>query len=79
MQSSPGATPAFANLPFLDGTVYAELDEGSYDFDVNVAGTDTTAIAIDDLALDSGKSYTAVAIDNVADISAIAIEDEVTR
>lgn len=73
-----GAAPAFANLPFLDGTVYAELDEGSYDFDVNVAGTDTTAIAIDDLALDSGKSYTAVAIDNVADISAIAIEDEVT-
>lgn len=70
-------SPAFANLPFLSGTAYAELPAGTYDFDVNAAGTDTTALSIPGLALTSGTSYTAVAIGDLADIEALALVDEV--
>lgn len=71
-----GATPAFSNLAFLGGTAYADVPAGRRDIDVNVAGTDDTAIALDDLRVEDGVSYTAVAIGTAAQIQGLVIEDE---
>ena len=73
-----GAAPAFADLPFAQGTTAATLPAGTYDFAVSAAGT-TAADAVlraDGVALAGGSSYTVVAIDELASISALLLEDD---
>lgn len=73
-----GASPAFADVPFGQGTTSATLDAGTYDFAVSAAGT-TAADAVlraDGVALEGGASYTVVALDELASISALLLEDD---
>jgi len=72
-----GTTAAVTGLAFPSGTGYLELDPGTYDFDIAPAGAGIGAkvLSVSDLALESGKSYTAVAFNTVASIQALALED----
>jgi hypothetical protein len=63
-----------APLTFPNNTGYLTVNAGTRNVKVNVAGTSTTAINAD-LPLTKDKSYTVFAIDRVAAIKAIAVED----
>ncbi|MBX2803206.1 MAG: DUF4397 domain-containing protein [Myxococcales bacterium] len=57
-----GATPAFPDADFTDGTDYADLPPGTYDFDVSLDGDPATSPALTlGATLDEGVSYAAVA------------------
>lgn len=63
-----------APLTFPNFTGYLTLNSGTRNVKVNVAGTSTTAINAD-LTLVKDKVYSVFAIDRVAAIKAIAVED----
>ena len=71
-------TPAFANLPFGQGTTAATLDAGTYDFAVSAAGSSAAdaVLRADGVTLDGGASYTVVALDELDSISALLLEDD---
>jgi hypothetical protein len=73
-----GEDPAVADLEFPDGTPYLNVPAGTYTFDVAPAGTsaDDAVLTIEDLPLEAGASYTAVAYDELASISALALGDD---
>lgn len=73
-----GEDPVVQELGFPDGTDYLEVPAGTYDFDVAASGgtADDAVLSIDDLALDSGASYTAVAFDELDSIQALALVDD---
>jgi hypothetical protein len=77
--ANDGATAAASGLAFPNSTGYLELDAGTYDFDLAPAGQPASAsvLAIDDLALEGGTSYTAAAIGPVASLQALALVDAV--
>ncbi|GEM_PF-220334 len=68
---------AVEDLAFPDGTDYLELDVGSYTFDVVPAGGMIAESVLGvTLELMADKKYTAVALGRVADIGALALEDD---
>ncbi len=71
-------TPAITDLPFTDGTAYVPLPPDTYTFDVAPTGTtiDDSVLTVEDLALDEGVRYSAVAYDFVEDITALALVDD---
>lgn len=73
-----GAEPAFANVPFSQGTTAATLDAGTYDFAVSATGASAAdaVLRADGVALEGGASYTVVAIDQLDSISALLLEDD---
>lgn len=73
-----GASPAFADVPFGQGTTAATLEAGTYDFAVSAAGSSAAEAVLraDGLTLAGGSSYTVVALDELASISALALEDD---
>jgi len=73
-----GDEPIVADLEFPEGTPYLAIPADSYDIDVAPAGTsaEDSVLAVDGLALAADSFYTAVAIDNLADISALALTDD---
>jgi hypothetical protein len=75
-----GADPVVPNLEFPKGTAYLEVPAGTYTFDIAPAGgsADDAVLTIDALKLDGGNSYTAVAIDELASIRALALADDYT-
>ena len=62
-----GASPAFADVPFGQGTTAATLDAGTYDFAVSAAGSSAAdaVLRADGVALEGGASYTVVALDEL--------------
>jgi len=66
-----------APLDYPDNTGYLSLESGTVNIKVNVAGTSTTVIN-GDLDLEADKSYSVFAIDAVASISALVLEDDLT-
>jgi hypothetical protein len=66
-----------APLNYPDNTGYLSLESGTVNIKVNVAGTSTTVIN-GDLDLEADKSYSVFAIDAVASISALVLEDDLT-
>jgi len=70
--------PAVEDLEFPDGTPYLEVPPATYTFDVAPAGTsaDDAVLSIEDVALDEGRSYTAVAYDELDSISGLALVDD---
>ncbi len=75
-----GMDAAFSDLAFGQGSDYATLPAGTYDFDVAPAGTSAgdSVLSIEGLALAEGASYTAVAFDTLDNgIKALALMDEV--
>ena len=71
-------TPAVTGLSFPDGTDYLEVPVGTYDIWVSVAGAPSSeaVLEVTGLALAADTSYSAVAIDNVAELSAVALVDD---
>ena len=66
-----------APLPYPANTGYIEVESGSRNIKVNVAGTSTTVINANlDVAKD--KNYSVFAVDSVANLSAIVFEDDLT-
>lgn len=66
-----------APLAYPDNTGYLSLESGTVNIKVNVAGTSTTVIN-GDLDLEADKSYSVFAINAVANISAMVLEDDLT-
>lgn len=66
-----------APLNYPDNTGYLSLESGTVNIKVNVAGTSTTVIN-GDLDLETDKSYSVFAIDEVASITALVLEDDLT-
>jgi hypothetical protein len=61
-----GADALISGLAFPDDTGYAELDPGTYDLEVRVAGTQDVALQLDPLELEAGRAYTVFAIGSAA-------------
>ncbi|WP_114313302.1 MULTISPECIES: DUF4397 domain-containing protein [Thermus] len=60
-----GGPVLFPNLPFPRASQYLVVAAGSYDLEVRVAGTDTVALALPGVVLESGKTYTVFAVGSV--------------
>ena len=78
-----GAVRAFEDLAFEASTDYAQLDEGTYTFDVVPAdgGKADSVLEVADLPLEGDVFYTAVAFDRLTDdgaIQGLAIIDDYT-
>lgn len=72
------AAPAVAGLEFPEGTPYLSVPAASYDVDVAPSGAsaDDAVLSVDDLELSADTYYTAVAIGEVADLSALPLVDD---
>lgn len=57
-----GGDPLFSNLEFSNVSDYGTLDAGSYDLEIRPAGATDVVKALDGIALEGGKNYTALAI-----------------
>ena len=68
---------AGAGLTFPNNTGYLTVDAGNRNIKVNVSGTSTTVIEAD-LALATDGNYSVFAIDEVSQITALVIEDDLT-
>ena len=66
-----------APLTFPNNTGYLSIESGKRNIKVNVAGTDTTAIGAD-IDFMADKSYSLFAIDQVAAIAPLLVEDDLT-
>ncbi|MFN8286910.1 MAG: DUF4397 domain-containing protein [Chitinophagales bacterium] len=66
-----------AALTFPNSTAYLQVESGSRNIKVNVAGTSTTVIDAN-LTLEKDKNYSVFAVDSVSKISAVVIEDDLT-
>ena len=75
-----GELRAIEDLAFQDSSDYLSVEAGSYDFDVVPAdGTiGDSVLGIDDLELMADKAYTAVAFGTLANIGALALEDDLS-
>lgn len=71
-------SPVVAALGFPQGTGYLEVPSGTYTFDVAAAGATPSdaVLSIEGLALAGDTFYTAVAIDELDSISALALVDD---
>jgi hypothetical protein len=64
-------------LAYPDNTGYLEAETGTRNIKVNVAGTTTTVIN-GDLDLEADKYYSVFAVDQVSEITALALVDDLT-
>lgn len=60
-----GGPVLFPNLPFPRASQYLVVAAGTYDLEVRVAGTNTVALALPGVTLESGKTYTVFAVGSV--------------
>lgn len=68
---------AGTNLTFPNSTGYLEVNSGTRNVKVNVTGTSTTALEAN-LNLAQDKNYSVFAVNNVAAIEALVLEDNLT-
>jgi len=66
-----------AALTYPNNTGYLEVETGTRNIKVNVAGTSTTVINAD-LTFEKDKNYSVFAVDSVSSISAIVLVDDLT-
>jgi Domain of unknown function (DUF4397) len=64
-----------AGFPGITDSSYLYLTEGSHNIKVNALGTATTVASLD-VAVAAGKTYTAFAIDSLAKVGFLVIEDK---
>jgi len=67
-----------AALTYPNNTGYIDVETGTRNIKVNLAGTATSVINAD-ITFEKDKSYSVFAVDSVADISAIALVDDLTN
>jgi hypothetical protein len=71
-----GAIPStFRKVTFTQATAYASLGAGNHRLDVTAGTLAMPALTVPQLSLCGGKRYTAVALDSVARIRGLVIED----
>lgn len=72
------SAPVATDLAFGQGTAYLEVPAGTYTVRVTAAGAapEAAVLVVEGLALDAGAAYTAVAYDEVAALSALALVDD---
>jgi hypothetical protein len=68
---------AGTNLEFPNSTGYLEVTSGTRNVKVNVTGTETTVIEAN-LPLEANKNYTVFAIDEVANLMPLVVEDNLS-
>ncbi|MFT3710542.1 MAG: DUF4397 domain-containing protein [Archangium sp.] len=66
---------AFSKVTFTKATAYASVSAGNHRLDVTASTLSMPALSVPQLALRGGKKYTAVALDRVARIRGLVIED----
>lgn len=66
---------AVSGLAYGESSGYAELEAGTRNVKVTVAGTTTPAVIEADLPLEADKEYTVFAVNSVASIEAVVAED----
>jgi len=73
-----GKDAVVKNLTFPNGTPYLDVPAGTYTFDVAATGSSaaTAVLSIKDLGLAAGTSYTAVALNKLGAITALALVDD---
>jgi hypothetical protein len=69
---------AGTNLTFPNNTGYLSVNSGTKNIKVNVSGTSTTAIEAD-LLFSAYENYSVFAVDQVSNISALVLEDDLTE
>ena len=62
-----GGDVVVPNLAFPDASGYLEVPAGSYHFEVRAAGTDTVALDLPGVELESGMVYSVYAVGQMAD------------
>lgn len=74
------ATPAVTDLAFNEGTSFLTVSEGSYDVAIAPANTSlgSAVLTVNDVDLNAGTSYTAVAFSPVASINALLLTDNLS-
>jgi len=70
-------TTAGTNLTFPNNTGYLTVNSGTRNINVNVTGTSTTVIDAN-LSFERNKNYSVFAVNAVANLEAIVIEDDLT-
>lgn len=75
-----GDQKAVTSLPYAKGTDYLELPAGIYTFDVapEMTSAADNVLTFEDVPLEAGNYYTAVAYDEVASITGLALVDDVS-
>ncbi len=73
----PAVVP-ITDLEFTESTPFADVPAGTYDAVVELAGTDTVVLVVQDIELMADTAYTAVAFDTAANIQALLLVDELT-
>ena len=78
-----GAEPAaVADIPFTTSTGFLKV-EARTDYDIDIspasAGLASAVLQVRDLPLDAGQSYTAVAIGGLADLRALALQEDLSE
>lgn len=75
-----GSQPAVTNLEFEQGTSYLEVQAGTYQIDVAPNGSTAgeAVLSVPGLELTPGTSYTAVAYNELGNISALALVDDLS-
>lgn len=73
-----GSAPAVNALGFEQGTGYLQVPEGSHDIDISADGdsAEEAVLSVENLQLDGGKFYTAVAYGTLDSIAALALVDD---
>lgn len=68
----------FTDLEFQEGTEYQTVPAGTYDVAIAPAGTspDDAVLTVEDVELEENSSNTAVAFDELDDLQALALEDD---
>ncbi len=72
-----GGPVLFQNLPFPRAGQYTVVPAGRYDLEVRVAGTNTVALDLPGVILESGKTYTVFAVGSVraGSLTVVAVVD----
>ncbi|WP_026175231.1 DUF4397 domain-containing protein [Thermus igniterrae] len=72
-----GGPVLFQNLPFPRAGQYTVVPAGRYDLEVRVAGTNTVALDLPGVTLESGKTYTVFAVGSVraGSLTVVAVVD----
>ncbi|MDX1443079.1 MAG: DUF4397 domain-containing protein [Gammaproteobacteria bacterium] len=66
------------DVPYKGASGYLDVPTTGFDVAVNATGTDTTALALDNVELTPDTPYTVIAANSLASIEAIVLDDSVT-
>jgi hypothetical protein len=69
VKTQDNAVTLFSNVAYPNASAYVPVDAGTYDLKVTAAGSTDAVVSLDDVALNSGVIYDAVAVGLLGDSS----------